>query len=136
MDKDNRIKELEEEVKRLREYKAALTEWLDKTEWVQDSLTHRELGMHRADAIAQRIVELEQERDQMEARLGHCQRFLASGILYTYDELLRHDADVIDRACSELELRARKYGYYYTINLIQMREYANQLRQQAKENIQ
>jgi hypothetical protein len=31
MDKDNRIKELEEEVKRLREYKAALTEWLDKT---------------------------------------------------------------------------------------------------------
>jgi chromosome segregation ATPase len=77
---------------------------------------------------------LRRERDQMEARLGHCQRFLASGILYTYDELLRHDADVIDRACSELELRARKYGYYYTINLIQMREYANQLRQQAKED--
>ena len=75
---------------------------------------------------------LRRERDQMEARLGHCQRLLASGILYTYDELLRHDADVIDRACSELELRARKYGYYYTINLIQMREYANQLRQQAK----
>jgi chromosome segregation ATPase len=75
---------------------------------------------------------LRRERDQMEARLGHCQRFLASGILYTYDELLRHDADVIDRACSELELRAKEDGCYYTIDPIQMREYANQLRQQAK----
>jgi hypothetical protein len=65
----------------------------------------------------------------MEARLGHCQRFLASGILYTYDELLRHDADVIDRAINECAHKTLEGEVIYVECI---REYANQLRQQAK----
>jgi uncharacterized coiled-coil DUF342 family protein len=75
------------------------------------------------------ISTLRRERDQMEARLGHCQRFLASGILYTYDELLRHDADVIDRAINECAHKTLEGEVIYVECI---REYANQLRQQAK----
>jgi regulator of replication initiation timing len=105
------------------------------TPWYLANLLYAELERERkaTKTACENWGEMEQERDQLRARLGHCQRFLASGILYTYDELLRHDADVIDRACSELELRAKEDGDYYTIDPIQMRDYANQLRQQAKE---
>lgn len=38
---------------------AALHEWSDKTMWVQQTCQPRELGMHRADVLKARIVELE-----------------------------------------------------------------------------
>lgn len=37
----------------------ALNEWLDKTEWVQQSVKPRELGMHRADILRGRIDQLQ-----------------------------------------------------------------------------
>lgn len=43
-------------------YKAAYEEWQDKTEWVQQTATYDELGMHRADVLRKRI-------DQLEAKL-------------------------------------------------------------------
>ncbi len=33
----------------------ALKEWIEKTEWVQKTAQPRELGMHRADVIRQRV---------------------------------------------------------------------------------
>ena len=36
-------------------YKKALEMWLDKTEWVQETVKPQELGMHRADVLKQRI---------------------------------------------------------------------------------
>jgi hypothetical protein len=36
-------------------YKKALEVWLDKTEWVQETVKPHELGMHRADVLKQRI---------------------------------------------------------------------------------
>jgi hypothetical protein len=38
-------------------YKKALEVWLDKTEWVQETVKPHELGMHRADVLKQRIQE-------------------------------------------------------------------------------
>jgi len=38
-------------------YKKALEVWLDKTEWVQETVKPHELGMHRADVLKQRIEE-------------------------------------------------------------------------------
>jgi hypothetical protein len=55
---------------------------------------------------------------------------LASGILYTYDELLRHDAEVVERAINECAYKTLEGDI---INVECIRDYANQLRQQAKE---
>ena len=48
-------------------YKKALEVWLDKTEWVQETVKPHELGMHRADVLKQRIeatlVQPEQHQD-------------------------------------------------------------------------
>ena len=41
----------------------ALTEWLDKTEWVQKSAQVHELGKHRADIMRARIDRLQSECD-------------------------------------------------------------------------
>jgi hypothetical protein len=36
--------------------------WLDKTEWVQETVKPHELGMHRADVLKQRIEEASPQR--------------------------------------------------------------------------
>lgn len=40
-------------------YKLAFDEWINKTEWVQETSKPRELGMHRADILKSRIEALE-----------------------------------------------------------------------------
>ncbi|GAB0151063.1 hypothetical protein [Marinobacterium sp. BA1] len=47
-------------------------------------------------------------------------------------DLAQHDAEVIERALDHLERRATEEGYF-TIDPIWLKEYADQLRQQAKE---
>jgi len=44
-------------------YKKALEVWLDKTEWVQETVKPHELGMHRADVLKQRIEEASPQRE-------------------------------------------------------------------------
>lgn len=48
-----RVQELERE---RNSYKRACDEWTEKTEWVQRTVRPHELGMHRADALADRIA--------------------------------------------------------------------------------
>jgi len=43
-------------------YKKALEAWLNKTEWVQETVKPHELGMHRADVLKQRIEEASPQR--------------------------------------------------------------------------
>jgi hypothetical protein len=43
-------------------YKKSLEIWLDKTEWVQETVKPHELGMHRADVLKQRIEEASPQR--------------------------------------------------------------------------
>jgi len=47
-------------------YKKALEAWLDKTEWVQETVKPHELGMHRADVLKQRIEEASPQRTWVE----------------------------------------------------------------------
>lgn len=49
--------------------RAAFDEWLSKSEWVQDTATPGELGMHRADVLRQRIERLAAERDALRAEV-------------------------------------------------------------------
>jgi hypothetical protein len=51
-------------------YKKALEVWLDKTEWVQETVKPHELGMHRADVLKQRIEEALAQPEQD----GECKR--------------------------------------------------------------
>lgn len=46
------------ELRRLHRYEQAYNEWSEKTEWVQETVQPRELGMHRADALKQRVEHL------------------------------------------------------------------------------
>lgn len=43
------------------ELKLCVNEWIDKTNWVQDTAHWSELGMHRADVIKQRFYQKEEE---------------------------------------------------------------------------
>lgn len=54
-----RVVDLEAEVAKLERFEIAYKEWSDKTDWVQKSARPKELGMHRADVMAQRIEALE-----------------------------------------------------------------------------
>lgn len=45
----------------LEKYREAWYEWSEKTEWIQETATAKELGMHRADVLRKRIEELERE---------------------------------------------------------------------------
>ena len=45
----------------------ALDEWFEKTDWVQATIQVKELGMHRADILRQRIEELEMEVKRLKA---------------------------------------------------------------------
>ena len=48
-----------DELGSLQRYRTAYNEWVDKTEWVQESKPSKYLGMHRADALKDMISELE-----------------------------------------------------------------------------
>jgi hypothetical protein len=51
------VQRLGQEIEQGPNYKKALEVWLDKTEWVQETVKPHELGMHRADVLKQRIKE-------------------------------------------------------------------------------
>ena len=45
----------------LEKYREAWYEWSEKTDWIQETATVKELGMHRADVMRKRIEDLEKE---------------------------------------------------------------------------
>jgi hypothetical protein len=57
------------ELKRLHRQEVALIEWLDKTEWVQQTAQAGELGRHRADVLKQRIENLQSLANEMLSEL-------------------------------------------------------------------
>lgn len=61
-----REQELEREVAALR---ASLNQWLNKTEWVQKTATTKELGMHIADVLKDRVDTLKKRIDNDEQSL-------------------------------------------------------------------
>lgn len=51
----------ENAAKEINQYESALKEWIEKTEWVQNSANANELGVHRADALSLRISDLKSQ---------------------------------------------------------------------------
>ena len=49
------IARIQDECELLRNFKIAYNEWQDKTEWVQQTATVKELGKHRADVLKDRL---------------------------------------------------------------------------------
>ena len=45
----------------LEKYRESWYEWSEKTDWIQETGTAKELGMHRADVMRKRIEDLEKE---------------------------------------------------------------------------
>lgn len=66
--------EFAEAADRIEQLEEVLAEWFDKTDWVQKTSDWQELGMHRADALKQRIEQLERENAAIEKRLQEIQR--------------------------------------------------------------
>jgi hypothetical protein len=67
-------------------YKKALEVWLDKTEWVQETVKPHELGMHRADVLKQRIEEASPQRTWVgltDDELFDCWESAMNGNVYT-----------------------------------------------------
>jgi hypothetical protein len=66
------------EIERLREevekYKAAWTEYNDRTEWVQQTAKPEELGMHRADVLRMRIETAERKLAELQASIAKAPR--------------------------------------------------------------
>lgn len=60
---------LRKENEQLRKYKEAFDEWMDKTKWVQDTILPKELGMHRADILLERIKFLIRDNDHLRGQL-------------------------------------------------------------------
>ena len=53
------------ELGRLNVYEYLLRDWLDRTDWVQETARPHELGMHRADVMRQRLEQAETQRDAL-----------------------------------------------------------------------
>ena len=45
----------------LEKFRETCSEWSEKTGWIQETATAKELGMHRADVMRKRIEDLERE---------------------------------------------------------------------------
>ena len=56
-----------DELGSLQRYRTAYNEWIDKTEWVQESRPSKYIGMHRADALKDMIFDLEERTRRLEA---------------------------------------------------------------------
>lgn len=57
--------EISDELRRLHQVELAFNEWLDKTEWVQETCQYYELGLHRADVLKRRIEYLQSRIDSL-----------------------------------------------------------------------
>ena len=81
-------------------YKFALDEWLDKTEWVQKTATAYELGKHRADVINERIAALENQVAELKTRLNQ-------NVSLLVNETLQSENEILLKQVAELKLSLR-----------------------------
>jgi hypothetical protein len=86
-------------------YKKALEVWLDKTEWVQETVKPHELGMHRADVLKQRIeatlAQPEQDWIERERAVGYREGHRAALAQRTWIGLM--DEEWLSLGCKTVE---------------------------------
>ena len=86
------IKTLRAEVDR---WKVPLLEWLDKTEWVQQTVKPHELGHHRADVLRHRIEQTEAENERLRRQveiLGRLNKAHSADMANSIESVLRSTA--------------------------------------------
>ena len=83
--------EVAAELRRLHQHVLALQDWLDKTNWVQESAQAGELGMHRADVLRKRIEKLESVNQELLGALKSAAEYLhdKSGCLWLRSDFQR-----------------------------------------------
>ena len=81
-----------DELGSLQRYRTAYNEWIDKTEWVQESAPPKYLGMHCADALKDMISELEERCATLTDALRLAVRQNSHDMLMTGDELRQCEA--------------------------------------------
>ena len=55
-------------------YKEAYLEFHNRTEWVQETATTKEWGMHRADILRERIEALQEENAELKSRIASLEK--------------------------------------------------------------
>lgn len=88
--------ELCEEIERLKSFKVAYSEWMDKTQWVQDSVHWSELGKHRADVILERMKRLAAENESLRKALREVMTQVDGNIRETVRDCVNGHNDVQD----------------------------------------
>ena len=83
------------ELRHLHQHELAHKEWLDKTEWVQETCEAYELGMHRADALKRRI-------DRLVSTLAETHG--------AHQAKLLHDEALLSQAVNDLHMILGGYG--------------------------
>lgn len=90
------------ELRRLYEHKICNEVWLRKTEWVQETSHPIELGIHRADALKQRIDRLHALNQELVEALdwigARCAKSLIDWPLHSIHREAAHDAGACARA--------------------------------------
>jgi hypothetical protein len=103
-------------------YKKALEVWLDKTEWVQETVKPHELGMHRADVLKQRIQEALAQPKQ-DGKCKHCtdgcpacdarklpEREIATAVLEHCYSPMAVTSDMIDRTTEVIKAKLKEWN--------------------------
>ena len=75
------------ELRRLHQHELSNELWHKKTEWLQNSYTTAELGIHRADVMKQRIDRLRSLNQELVEALNLAVRQNSHDMLMTGDEL-------------------------------------------------
>ncbi|ARA79885.1 hypothetical protein [Pseudomonas amygdali] len=94
---------LQIENRQLRQFKTALSEWADKTEWLRKSVEPKELSMHLADVMKGRIdrnqckAELYDEVWELAIGLGYMNVTTAIGELRKEHDQLKEQLGVLER---------------------------------------
>lgn len=79
-----------DELKRMSTLRQSHNQWIEKTEWVQDTVKAGELGRHRADVLKKRIEDLTAEVERL--KQGSCKGIPRTGCNYLAD---------CDRVCNK-----------------------------------
>ncbi|MCH2192111.1 MAG: hypothetical protein MK188_14400 [Gammaproteobacteria bacterium] len=74
----------ESAAKEINQYESALKEWIEKTEWVQNSANANELGVHRADALSLRISDLKSELAKANERVKELDEIADTAFKYNH----------------------------------------------------
>ena len=93
-----RLADAAEELRRLHLHELALQDWLDKTDWVQETAQAGELGMHRADVLKKRIEKLEAINQELLEALDFYGRYILRSKAGDASILTPIDHDCGDRA--------------------------------------